>query len=90
MTGGPQASGFMPASPTLSDYNKNLGRLTPPIVEKSGVPSKPSGPVVISPDPENVWKGIIHMPDVAKFSASAFEVICVCSFQVMELVIIFF
>lgn len=78
------ASGYMPSSPTLSEYNKNLGRLTPPIVgETSAVPPKSSGPVLITPEPENVWQGIIHMPDVAKFSASAFEVICVCYFQVL-------
>ena len=47
-------------------------------MEGSGAASKGSAAVVGSPEPENVWKGIIHMPDVAKFSASAFEVIGVC------------
>lgn len=76
------ASGHNSSSPTLSEYNKNLGRLTPPInAETLAVPPKSSGPVLITPEPENVWEGIIHMPDVAKFSASAFEVICFMSFS---------
>ena len=73
---------YVPASPpTLSDYyyKKGTGRLTPPLAMEIyyTVPSKKTSaaPVVITPEPENVWRGIIiHMPDVAKFSASPFEV----------------
>lgn len=53
----------------------DLNRLTPPPVGSSSTSSRiGSAPKVISAEPMTVWKGIIHMPDVAKFSASAFEV----------------
>ncbi|XP_069159094.1 PHD finger protein 3 isoform X1 [Procambarus clarkii] len=59
----------------LSDFNSDSDRLTPPPigVQKLGVASA-TLPGAISAEPYNVWKGIIHMPDVAKFQASAFEV----------------
>lgn len=65
-----------PPPPSLSSgFISDLDRLTPPPigVQKKDIASMPL-PSVISSEPLNVWKGVIHMPDVAKFYASAFEV----------------
>ncbi|XP_042223015.1 formin-2-like [Homarus americanus] len=58
-----------------SEFNNDSDRLTPPpLGVQKPVVSSASLPTVISSESLNVWKGIIHMPDVAKFHASAFEV----------------
>ena len=68
----PMSRSSLSSLPSSSSDSKD--RLTPPLVSSysggpslSPVPAKAAEPVV-------VWKGAIHMTDVAKFYASAFEV----------------
>lgn len=56
----------LPLPSMLADDTKESGRLTPP----HGV--SPGGGVPTEQAP--LWKGIIHLPDVANFHAAAFEV----------------
>ncbi|XP_071520368.1 uncharacterized protein [Panulirus ornatus] len=72
----PFSGPLLPTPPTKSSgFTSDSDRLTPPPigVQKTDAASVPLSSA-ISGEPLNVWKGVIHMPDVAKFYASAFEV----------------